>query len=1123
MSAVNSTKGQWPVVTQVLAALRPRSRRLIGYGCAFTAVLPGLIVAACSSAPAARTAASETSRALTLVRGVPVEREVASGGKDVYELRIEGRSYLELTVDQSKVDVAVTLRGPDGPPLIVVDDPGPAFSERLVVIVPTAGIYLLTIAPFEPQAPGGRYRVKLLELRPVGERDEDRVAAQALLMQGRALRFREPADRPGALKCDREALARWQAAGDVSGQIRSMAELGETEQRSGNSSEAIRWLESSLKMARAGDKEERARALFALGNVQSSGASSEARQTAIESYRQAADLWKDLGNAEGQGKAILGKGRTELDLNELDAASDAIQQAIPLLHQAKNQLEESNAFITLQGVYLKRGDIGEAFHYVNQAMKLAREAKARPAEASALYNLSIIYKFRGELQKALNSFMEELEIEHELQNRDKEVYTLYAIGSVYHDLGEWEKARANYEKALELSWKVEETAPRRPGLLNNIGWIQFRQGQPEAAIKLFQQALAVSQEQNDPMAPALHNLGVAQVSQDRLQEGLGLLRQALELRQGKDPYPLAQTLRELGTAYYRLGDLDQAAHYFDESLKIGRRIGAPELVAAALFRWALLNRKQGHFEEGLDRIGEAVKVVESLRSGVEADDLRTSFFASKRDYYELYIDLLMHQFQLHPEGSYLKDALRVSERARARGLLDLLAVGKIELQQGIAPELKQRETELSSRLSWLLGQLRGSQGSLGLQISQTEEEMSRLESEVRDQSPRYADLRFPEPLDLEGTRQLLDEDSALLEYFVGRESSALFVVTREGLTGYSLPPATEISSLIQKVRSLVERPAGLDLNDFRRQSAQLYQILLGPAREVLSQKHSLLLAADGPLYVFPFEVLLKDEGRGRSLPQLPYLLSDHAVSYVSSASVLKGLRESKHGEELSGGPPKAFVAFADPLSGPQPAPESPAPRSVAAFSGSSLPRLIYSAQEVKGIAHLFHEDQVKVYVGQEATKENVLGNPIVESAQRVHFATHGYVDEIRPELSALILTPSGGSQNSDLTVADIFNMRLRADLVVLSACKTAMGKEVSGEGIVGLTRAFLYAGAKTLVVSLWPVVDRTTADLMQSFYRSLGTAASKAEALRQAKLGMIRAGQADPYLWAPFILSGEPK
>ncbi|HSS49234.1 MAG TPA: CHAT domain-containing protein, partial [Thermoanaerobaculia bacterium] len=346
---------------------------------------------------------------------------------------------------------------------------------------------------------------------------------------------------------------------------------------------------------------------------------------------------------------------------------------------------------------------------------------------------------------------------------------------------------------------------------------------------------------------------------------------------------------------------------------------------------------------------------------------------------------------------------------------------------------------------------------------------------------------------------------------------------REGLTSYDLPAARELSELVEKVRSLVERPSELEIGDFRRQASRLYRFLVGPAAKSLAGKHSLLIAPDGPLYVFPFEVLLTDEKAGPSLsyPDLPYLLRQHAISYVPSASVLKGLREPEAQEPPQELQEKAFVAFANPLSNSrQAAPRAGAVRGLTEPEHRSFPPLLYSEQEVKAIAKLFADDQVELYLGDSATKENVLGNPLVERARRVHFATHGFVDETRPERSALVLTPSAG-QDGYLTVAEIFNMKLRADLLVLSACETGLGKEVGGEGIVGLTRAFLYAGAKSLIVSLWPVVDRPTADLMRNFYQSLDTTGSKVEALRKAKLDMIRGGQPNPYLWAPFILSGD--
>ena len=1087
-------------------------------------LLPGFLVAGCSSAPPAQTAAPQVLQASTLALGVSVERELAAGAKDEYELRLEAGWYLELTVDQSDLDVAVMLAGSDGSTLVAVNDPGHRDrAERLAVITATAGTHRLMIAPASPQATAGRYRVVLRQLRPVGPGDEDRVAAERLFAEGRILSQPGSAAWERAAEIYQQALARWQSAEDTSGEVRALVELGVTEYEA-HSSKAIDWSERALALARRiGDEEGRARALLNLGRLHSS----DDVQTALENYLEALDLWKRLGNADGAGNTLLAIGMAQLQLHQQDAALSSLQQAIPLLHQAEALGREASALVTLNGIYFTNGEIGEALRYVNQALTLSREVKAPTAEASALYNLSNIQKLRGELQQALESLEDALEINRRLGQREGEFSTLGALGSVYLDLGDLDKAREKYEQAFELGRNLEGMASKRARLLNNIGLNLYRQNQRELALDYFQRALALSLElqDSDGIAAALHNLGVAEVALGSPHEGFKALRQALELRQGKAPYPWAQTLRELGTAYARLGDPQAAACSFQESLTIGRQIGGPAVIAETLYRWALLDREQGRLEDALNRIKQAVELVESLRSRVEIDALRTSFFASKRDYYELYIDLLMRLHQRYPGDPYQFEALAVSERARARGLLDLLVEGRIDLHQGITPELRQQEKDVSSRLSWLLTQLAqaapDASARVSEQLNQVEAEMSQLESQVREQYPQYAEVRYPTTLDVEGIRQLVDSDMALLEYLVGRDGSVLFVITREGLTSYSLPSARDLSLLVQELRALIERPSELEISEFRRLASRLYQLLLGPAEEILAHKRSLVIAPDGPLYSFPFEVLLTDEiaSRGRPFPDLPYLLREHAISYIPSASVLEGLRMSE-AEDRLGQRAKLFVAFANPLSGIMQT--SPPADRLRRAEGRSFPPLAYSEEEVTAIAKLFEKDEVELYVGENATKRNVLGNPLVEQARRVHFATHGFVDEVHPERSSLVLTPSAG-EDGYLSVAEIFNMKLRADLLVLSACQTGRGKEVEGEGILGLMRAFLYAGAKSLVVSLWPVVDRPTAALMQEFYRSLDTAGGKAEALRQAKLDMIRAGQSNPYLWAPFVLFGDPR
>jgi len=1110
-------------VIQLLGLSRPLIRRRTARGWVLAAVLQGFAVTACSLTPPAKTAAQQVPRPSTLILGAPVERTLAGGAKGEYELRLEAGSYLELTVDQSDLDVAVALAGPDGSTLVSVNDPGRRDrAERVVAITPAAGVYRLTIAPASPQSPGGRYRAVLKQLRPAGPADEDRVAAERLFAEGRRLDFQDPQGRMRALDLYKEALAQWQAANDEPGQVRALVELETTEYDLSHSAKAVAWSKQALDLARKiGDQEGQARALFFLGEVQLN----EDPRAGLEAYGQSLDLWTRLGNATGQGKSLLGKALAQLKLHQQDEALGSLQQAIPLLRQTDELGKEASALVALQGISMARGEIGDALGYLNRALALSRQAGNLYAEANALYNLANIQKLRGELQRALESLESAFSINDRVGDGVGELSSLYGLGSIYHDLGELDKAREKYEQALALAQTLDAMAAWRGRLLNNIGWILYRQGEGETAQDYFEHALVLSLERKDSdgIAAALHNLGVAEVALGDPGDGLKALRQALELRQGGSPYPWVQTLRELGTAYERLGEPEEAACSFQESLAIGKRIGAPGLIAETLYRWALLDREQGGLQEALAKVKEAISITESVRDRVEADALRTSFFASKRDYYELYVDLLIHLYQQHREDAYQREALAASEQARARGLLDLLAEGKIDLRQGIAPDLKQREKDVSSRLFWFLDQLprmaQDPAARIPEQLIQFEAEMNRMESEVREQSPRYAELRYPTASDFEGIRRLVDPDSALLEYFVGREGSALFVVTREGLTSYALPPARELLPLIQKVRALIERPSELEIGEFRRQAFKLHQVLLGSAEAVLAGKRSLLIAPDGPLYTFPFEVLLTEE-TARPYPELPYLLQQHEISYIPSASVLAELRTSDTADQARESAAKAFVAFANPVTGgKQIAPD--ASRGTAEPEQRSFPPLTYSEAEVKAIAGLFANNEVELYIGEAATKRNALDNPLVERARHVHFATHGFVDEAHPERSALVLTPSAG-EDGYLTVAEIFNMRLRANLLVLSACETGRGMEVGGEGIVGLTRAFLYAGAKSLIVSLWPVVDRPTAVLMQTFYRSLGTADNKAAALRQAKLDMIRSGQANPYLWAPFILSGDP-
>lgn len=290
---------------------------------------------------------------------------------------------------------------------------------------------------------------------------------------------------------------------------------------------------------------------------------------------------------------------------------------------------------------------------------------------------------------------------------------------------------------------------------------------------------------------------------------------------------------------------------------------------------------------------------------------------------------------------------------------------------------------------------------------------------------------------------------------------------------------------------------------------------------------------DGPLLLLSFEALLTsppDPARG-GYDSLPYLILDRSVTYVPSASVLAELGAPR---PAGARPPesKLFLGFGDPdYGGPADtaSPSSPSPEGTLTRSlqKAGLPHpqpLPESRNEVTRIASLFPAGRAQLFLGSEASEEDVKSNPSLKDAWRIHFAVHGFTDETRPELSGLVLALDGDhAEDGLLQVYEIFNLQLDADLVVLSACDTGLGLNVNGEGLLGVTRALLYAGASSVVVSLWQVADISTSELMIRFYENLGGKDDKAEALRQSKLAMIRGGRfGHPYYWAPFILIGQP-
>jgi CHAT domain-containing protein len=1050
----------------------------------------------------------------TLAPREPVERELSSSETHSYRLALNAGQYLRVEVEQRGIDVAVKLFGSDGRE-IASSNLNLSRLESVSLIAETAGEYRFEVRAPDPKASAGRYVVRVAELRAAIEQDRNRVSAERAFEEAERLRVPENKEsRQTAVKKYEEALALYRALGERRGEAFTLWSLGTLVNALGERRKSLAYLEQSLPLMRAqGEKQAESHLLLSIGTHLNS---LEEKQRALEYFDQALALARAVGYRSQEAQVLFSISIVHTTLGDRLQSVAYQEQALAIWRLLGNRQGEASALSAIGGNYEALGEKQKAVEYLLQALPLLRSYGSRHSEAQALYILGLAYDSLNERQKAVEVFGQALEIRKAIGHRLGDAANHNSLGAIYEGLDDLSQAMIHYKQSLAL-YEQEKDLRSKARMLRNIGLLYDKLGEKRNAAEHFQRALPL-------------------------------------FRLGADRQTYARLLTNLGKVLSESGEHQQALTYLNEALPLLRRINHRFFELHALYWIARSERERGNLALARATIEEAIGLIESMRSSYYQPELRSAGFSRAQEYYELEMDLLLRLAQSSPDPKLVAAALETSERARARTLLDLLAEARIEVRQGITPELKQRERVNQSQITAIQHQLiqahlqakpdQSRITTLQSELKQAEQQREQLELEIRRQYPRYAELQYPTPLSADAIRGLLDEQTALLQYALGGESSFLFVATREAVHGYRLPKATEITALAQEVREKLSKPGRREFGDYAQAARRLYDLLIAPAETALAQKKRLLIAPDQTLYYLPFESLLAKEappGNTNGYREMDFLIKRWDVGYVPSASVLASLRQNKR--EPSEATAKQFLAFADPVyqsfgagsqtemvkAGKKPSPEpstQPAMRGLFEENGRwELQRLAESQREAMQIAQLYPPEQARVYLGLAAKEENVKNNASLSVARRIHFATHGLMSERQPQYSGLALTlDEDPGEDGLLQVYEIFNLKLQADLVVLSACQTGLGKELRGEGMIGLTRAFMYAGAPSVVVSLWQVADRSTAELMVRFYRQLDRTGDKIEALRRAKLELMQNPRySHPYFWASFVLVGEPK
>jgi CHAT domain-containing protein/tetratricopeptide (TPR) repeat protein len=968
-----------------------------------------------------------------------------------------------------------------------------------------------------------------------------------------------------------EARELWQDLGDYDKAAIAAKRLGTAYQQLGNLARAAGSYGEAIVLAQqSGDRLLEAELHGSLGWIQAFLGDDEEALGGAETHCQIAlNLAKEMGSDKERAHALNCFGEVSYSRGEPTEALIQYAHAESILRQTDNHAGLALSLLSLGFSNSDLGSFEMAEDNYNEALATRRSVGDEHGAARVLLAIARMRQRRSQFQLALDQFYETAELFERMGDAIHLASSYEGIASVYMKMGQyrnavhfWDIAVRSYEEA-HLHYYV-------PDLLADLGRAKFALGDSDSALTHFNRALTLSKQSGNTLnlAYALLDLGYANYTFDRPKVALEYLLQLLELDATlQNPRLEADTLSDIGFAYSVLGEPRKAAGYLEQALRLYEAVGNRTGEARALFGLANAHDGLGNLPLARHYLETTLKVTDSLRAEVVRHDMRASYIAAVHEYYRLHVDLLMRAHRDQPGDGLDQAAFQASERARARSLLENLSATGVNLREGVDKHLIADE----EKLRILLNEQYQRQA---IQSERTERTADQLASETRDletkykqirakihaSSPQYAALTSPEPLTLSDVQsQILDNETTLLQYSLGEERSYLFAISSDEFFVYTLPSRDEIDDLARQTYALITRPtvSRADEERYWNTAARLSEMILGPAIAQLKDRR-LVVVADGALRYVPFSalpILRGDDARPVSM------IVDHEIIVLPSASALAVLRNQTRDRPI---PSRTLAVLADPVfseadprlyqntqstaatsanddrvGNAPPSSQDPADRSthsavaerqlasIESVRGGEgkLGRLPHTANEADQITRVVPDGDFLKRVGFGASREAAL-DPELSNYRIIHFATHAKFNENEPGLSGLIFSQfddQGRAQDGFVRLHDIYDLRLPADLVVLSACDTALGEEIEGEGIVGIVRGFMYAGSKRVVASFWQVADAATSELMNRFYiEMLTNGLAPSAALRRAQLHIMSQRKwQHPFYWAAFSLQGE--
>ena len=831
--------------------------------------------------------------------------------------------------------------------------------------------------------------------------------------------------------------------------------------------------------------------------------------TALQSAQESLELWKSVNVKLGMAQAYLVVGKYQMIQNNLIEATDAYVTAKQLWQELNVPNKKAEALIELGFIEWRKGAWQASLPFYIEAQQLIRDEAADPYLMGQIKaGLAEAFIESGLPQAGLERYREALEVYRQTNYRVHMIGIEWGIGTAHYFLRNYSEAIANLKNARNGA--IETKYLMLAALCDDfLGRTYYELNDDDSALQHYQAALQGFTRSSNPMEAA-------------------------------------RTMALMGQVYQRQGNFTNARKHYLRALASFRKLSNQVNESATLYALGTLELKQNSVDAAEKYLDESIRITESMRQVSRNVDLTAAFSAKVHERYEKYVDCKMRKYQASQSQSQMIDAFQTSELARARSLTELLHATQANLFPGLDPELALQEKELRGYLQAnentklaLLSRKYKTAELTALEEKRRELELkhAQLIQQIRTRNPSYEQVIQPTAWNVAKIQEqvVADDQTVLLEYSLGSEKSYLWAITRSQIYSYELPDAQRITEVSERVYNLLKSmPSSNTDSELAAAVRDLAQMVLFPAREQLTHRR-IIVVPDGVLNYIPFQIL-------PSPADNEPLVASKEIINAPSASILGELKQQAARRQPAA---KVLAAFGDPVFASEVTASKDTNEnqediatarwhstlrhlelSGGRFDPAAVAPLFYAKHELRSLRDIAGEGAL-IVSDYAATREQFLSTDLTNYSI-LHLVTHGYFNPATPESSGFVLSTTDRQAKNlkgFVELRDIYELRVPVLLVVLSACQTALGKDIRGEGLLGLTHSFMYAGASSVVASLWNVEDGATAELMKLFYTNMLRDGMKpSEALRAAQNSIRQRPEwRSPYYWAGFTLQGDPQ